>query len=528
MAGKETPRQKLVKLMYLVFLALMALNVDVSVLNSFVLVDDGIAETNVNFSRKVDMVYDDFRMQRAISEDLVYPYYDRAFRVKELSDSLVNNILRLRAEMIARADGIPVEVADTLNLIRLKNKDNYSRTTRFWMVEGKRELAPDGGEGSRAYELRNMIENYREAIKNQLDSGHRQYLQIGLDTEGPYYSKGGDEINWQQAMFDRIPPVAAATNLSRLVTEVRNAEFDVTSILYAAITEDDFTFDQIEARVVPQSEVVMVGDNYEADVFVAAYDTRQQPSIVVDGREIPTEEGIGKLRIPATREGTSRYSGVIKVTSPAGITQEYPFEGQYFVQRPSVTVSADMMNVFYAGVDNPVSVSAPGIPQENIRVSIAPRGTITPRGGGNYTVRVPGDINEVRINVSATIAGTTRSMGAPTFRINRIPDPIPTIAGMREGDIDRERITLNPNIAATTPEDFLFDMDFEIASFTMQTTVAGLVWERSATGGRLTDEMIQQIGRLSRGSRVYFTEIQTKPAADGVARRLPTISVRIR
>ncbi len=529
MAGKETPRQKLVKLMYLVFLALMALNVDVSVLNSIVLVDDGLAETNVNFARKVDLVYDDFRMQRAISEDLVYPYYDRAFKVQELSDTLVNTILRLRAEMIARADGIDYEVADTLNLIRLKNKDNYSRTTRFWMVEGKTNpAAPDGSEGTRAYKLRNMIDDYKEKITNQLDTAHREYLQLGLDTDGPYYSKGGDEINWQQAMFDRIVPVAAATNLSRLVTEVRNAEFDVISILFAAITADDFKFDQIAARVVPQSEVVMVGDQYEADVFVAAYDSRQQPTIVVDGREIQTEDGIGKLRIPATREGSARYSGVIKVTTPSGIVQEYPFEGQYFVQRPTVTVSADLMNVFYAGVDNPVSVSAPGIPHENIRVNITPRGTITPRGGGEFTVRVPGDLNEVRINVSATIAGTTRSMGAPEFRVNRIPDPLPTIAGVREGDIDRERITLNPNIAATTSEDFVFDMDFEIASFTMQTTIAGLVWERSTTGGRLSQEMIDQIGRLSRGTRIYFTDIQTKPAADGVVRRLPPVTVRIR
>ena len=189
MAGKETNRQKLVKLMYLVFLSLTALNVDVSVLDSFVRVDDGIRETNVNFARKVDMVYDDFRMQKAISEDLVYPYYDRAFYVKELSDSLVNAILKYRAETIATADGISVEEADTLNLLDLSNKDAYSTTTRYWMVEGKAdELEPDGGRGTRAYILRNMIEDYTTEIKSQLDSAHLEYLQLGLGTEGPYYT----------------------------------------------------------------------------------------------------------------------------------------------------------------------------------------------------------------------------------------------------------------------------------------------------------------------------------------------------
>ncbi len=527
--AKETNRQKLVKLMYLVFITLMALNVDVSVLNSFVHVDDGLAETNVNFSRKVDMVYDDFRKQKAISEELVYPYYDRAFYVKELSDRLVDTIRRLRAETIAEADRIDLEKAYTLNLMELQNKDNYSRPTRFWMREGKvNPAAEDGTEGTRAYKLRTMLEEYKKEIKDQLDPEHLEFLQLGLDTEGPFYSEGGDEINWQQAMFNRVVPVAVATNLSRLITEVRNAEFDVIQILYSAITEGDFRFDQIGARVVPQSEIVMLGDQYQADVFVAAYDSRQQPTILIGDREIPTEDGIGKLQLPATREGTSSYSGVVKVTSPAGIVQEYPFEGQYVVQRPSVTVSADAMNVFYAGVDNPVSISVPGIPHENIRASIAPRGSITPRGRGTYTVRVPGDISEARINVSAIVGGTTRSMGTPTFRIRTIPDPIPTIAGQREGDVDRQAIVINPRIAASVPDDFDFDMDFRVASFTMYTTISGLVWERSATGSRLSSDMIDRIERLPRGTRVVFTDIVTEPAADGVVRRLSPISVRVR
>ena len=530
MAGKETPRQKLVKLMYLVFLSLMALNVDVSVLDSFVRVDDGLAQTNANFASKVDLVYADFDQQKAISEDLVYPYYDRAMYVREITDSLLKTVNRMRAEMMAAADrGLEVEEADTMNLIDLQNKDNYSPTTRYWMVEnveGGADVSA-GSEGSRSYELREKIEDYKEELKAQLDTSHQQYLKIGLDTEGPFYTEDGTEINWQHAMFNRIPPVACATNLSRLITDIRNAEFDVISLLYDAITADDWRFDQIEARVVPQSEIVMTGEHYEADVFVAAYDSRQQPRIVLDGgREVPTEDGVGKLRIPATSEGTSQFSGIIEITSPAGLVQEYPFEGEYVVQRPSVTVSADAMNVFYAGVDNPVSISAPGIPQDNIDASIS-HGSIIPRGGSQYTVNVPGDIDEANINVMARVAGTTQSMGTQTFRIRTIPDPEPTIAGQAGGRIDRGRLVVNPVLAATVPDDFDFDMDFEIASFTMYTTVSGMYWERSAEGSRLTDDMIDQIERLSRGTRVTFTDITTRPADDGVVRELETISITI-
>ncbi len=526
--AKETNRQKLVKLMYLVFLSLMALNVDVSVLNSFVRVDDGLNETNVNFARKVDMVYSDFDQQKAISEDLVYPYYDRAYYVKELSDSLVNKIKRLRSQTIAEADGIDFEKADTLNLMDLQNKDNYSRTTRFWMTEGLSTGASDGGSGSRAYKLRNTIENYKEEIINQLDSAHREFLRLGLDTEGPFYTAGGDEINWQQAMFNRIPPVAKATSLSRLITDVRNAEFDVISILYGAITEEDFRFDRIEARVVPQSQIVMAGDEYTADIFVAAYDTRQEPTIIVDGREIPVEDGMGKFRRTAGSEGEQSFSGVIRVTSPAGIVQEYEFSEQYTVQRPSVTVSADRMNVFYAGVDNPVSISAPGVPDDNIRASIS-RGSITREGGGRYTVNVPADVNEVDVSISAIVSGETHPLPSQTFRVQTIPDPTPTIAGQKGGArIPESRLVSNRFVRAEVDESFLFDMDFEIESFTMVTTSrAGDIIRESTTGGMLSDRMIEIIERLRRGTYIHFEDITTRPAADGRRRNLGTVTIRL-
>jgi len=529
MAGKETPRQKLVKLMYLVFLALMALNIDVSVLNSFVLVDDALTETNINFNAKVEMVYRDFDQQRAISEDLVYPYYGRAQEVRALSENLANMIDSLRSMTMAVADGIDFERADTMSLMELRNKDNYSRTTRYWMVEnmdGGMDVE-SGSEGSRAYWLRQTIEEYREAVLNLLDSNHREQIRIGLDTEGPFFTEGGDEITWQRAMFDRIPPVASATNLSRFIGEVRNVEFDIISTLYSAITEDDFTFDQIEARVVPRSQIVMAGDSYEAEVFVAAYDTRQQPTVRVNGREVPVEDGIGRLNIPARREGAQNFSGVIEVITPAGIIQEYPFEGEYMVQAPSVTVSADAMNVFYAGIDNPVSVSVPGLTDENINASIS-GGSITRRGGGNYIVRVPGTVDNVTVSVNARIGGTTRSMGTRQFRVRTIPDPTPRVAGIESGDIDRDRIRVSPVVSAAMPEDFDFDMDFEIASFSMYAVVGGDYWERSSSTNRLTDEMLNQIQRMGRGSRITFTDIRTKPAADGLERELAPVSLRIR
>lgn len=526
--GKQTPRQKLIGLMYLVFLALMALNVSRQVLDSFPLIDEGIEQTNLTLNQKVESVMQEFTQQEVISAEKVQPFFNEAKRVRELTTELINYISGVRAEMISRVDGIPVEEASQIRLIDLKNKDNYSSSSIFWLRDNNQDPVQLGGSGTRAYELRQRIESYKADLLEIVGShGLEGAITLGLDTDGPYYLPNTNtEITWQQHMFDRIIPVAAATNLNRLITEVRNAEFDVVNTLFGAIDADDFKFDQISARVVPRSQVVLAGDSYEAQIFVAAFDSRQEPTILVDGRPIPTSGGIGTLRIPASGTGSRTFSGVIRVTNPAGIPQEYTFRETFLIQQPSLTVSADRMNVFYIGVDNPVSISVPGVPTENLRSSISAGATLTPRGGTGYTVRVSPGTTEVRISVNAVVDGSTRSMGTSVFRVRTVPDPVAFIAGRREGRIPREELALARAIIPRL-ENFEFDMNFEIASFTMAANVAGDFRQWNATGNTFSAEMLQVINNASRGQRFIFENITTRPGPDGRVRTLSPITLTI-
>ncbi len=525
--GKQTPRQKMIGLMYLVFISLMALNVSVTVMDSFVLIDDGIKQTNENFSKRISDVYREFREQMALAPDKVKPYYERAEKVEALSDSLATYILSSRADMIAYLDGIEKEVADTLSLTDLKTRSKYSASSRYWLQEGNTDPVNIGGEGTRAYKLKAMIEEFKEEVISIIPEEVRGGVQLGLDVEGPFYDTSGNEISWQRAMFDRVIPIALATNLSRLVTEVKNVEFEAVSRLYAAITAQDFTFDKIEARVVPKSEIVLLGDAYEADVFVAAFDTKQNPIITVDGRNIETEEGLGKLRIPATSVGSKKFKGQIKVPNPAtGQITPYDFEGSYLVQRPSVTVSADAMNVFYIGVDNPVSISVPGIANENIRPSISAGGQMIPRGDGRYTVKMPSGVRETIVTVRAVIDGSTRNMGSSSFRVRAIPSPIPKVSGLGSGEsVARERLLALPRVIADL-EGFEFDAKFDVISYTMFTTESGDLRTYSARSGEFTSEISNAIGRARKGQRFVFDEILAK-GPDGTTRSLSAVSLKI-
>lgn len=523
MAGaKQTPRQKLVSLMYLVFLALMALNVSVEVLDSFPLINEGIEQTNRNFELKVDMVYRDFDQEKAISEDKVQPFYDEAQYIRGLADSLIGYVITQRNNMIAELNRITPEEADTLNLFDLRAKDNYSTSSRFWLRDNNQEPARDGGRGTRAYELKEKILNFKHEIDSILSLHDlSEFAQLGLDVEGPFKRQDA-EISWQQLMFDRVISVAVATNLSRLITEIRNAEFDVINLLYGAITKDDFKFDRIEARVVPRSQIVLLDDYYEADIFVAAIDTRQTPRVFVGGQSIPTSDGVGRLRILASSEGTQTRSGVIRVTSPTGYPMEYPFNASFTVQRPSATVSATRMNLFYIGLDNPVSISAPGIPAENLRPEIS-SGSLTRQPDGSYIARVQPGTSEVRITVNAIMDGTQRPVGTSTFRVRTVPDPMAYVGNRREGRITRQQILDSGGIVARM-ENFEFDLSYEIRSFTMLTNVRGFLQSYASDSNRFTPEMVQAISTATRDQRIFFENIITHRGPDGLERTLPQIS----
>lgn len=515
----------MIGMMYLVLTALLALNVSVEVLDAFVLVDRGLQQTNKNFERNLELLYNSFEKQRDDNPQRVGEYYNKAQEAKSIADSLVDFILSSRAKMIAKVDKIEPEVADTLNLLDMKAKDNYSVSSTFWMLEhvdGTTSATTEaGGPNTRGYVLREMLEDFKIRMLDLLppNSG----IQLGIDLEGPFKDKNGMDISWQSAMFDRQIPVAAATNLSRLVTEVRNAQFDVVRELFEAIGAGTFTFDQVDAKVIPKSGIVMQGDVYEAEVLVAAYDSKQMPQITVNGRPV---EG-STIRIPATRPGVQKYEGTVRVMGPDGM-QTFNFSNEFQVQRPSATVSADAMNVFYMGVDNPVSISVPGVAANMIEPRISGTGNrLLPQPNGSYIVRLGQNhnVNEnVNITAFARIDGQLRNMGQSTFRVRVVPDPIPEIAGQTEGNIARQILAAAPIIPRM--KDFDFKMDFRITSFTMNTTVAGDFMEWKASSNVQTPEMTAAIQRANRGQRFTFQDIRAV-GDDGRERSLPPMVFRI-
>jgi len=511
----ETPRQKLIAMMYLVLTALLALNVSVDILNAFVIVNESMEESNIIFGEKVKANYVAFDRAMAENPAKAKPLADKAVLVKKYAQEMVDFIENVKWEVIAKTDGISIEEAKTKSMRDVKKKDNYDLPTHYFIGNSH-----DGSEG-KARELKNKIIEFKANILSVLPEEKHSEVQIGLNVEGTFKDLTNKDMNWEMATFYRTILAADIVLLNKLIADVRNAEAGVVIELLSSIGETDFKFNKIAAKVVPKSKFVISGEEYEADIFVAAYDTVEAPEVIIGSswdsitnkvigntQTLEGVDGLVKYKIGAGGVGVQTFGGIIRIKQPGGGIKEYGFNEEYVVGAPTATVSADKMNVFYIGVDNPVSISVPGVPNEKVRPSIS-NGSLKPQGNGKYIVRVDGG-NEASINVAADMSGQTRAMGSFKFRVKRVPDPVPFIAGVREGNIEKGRLIASPVIIPVL-ENFEFDLSFSIVSYTFTIQLpGGDLIDKQGSGNRLTQEMIGYIQNARRGQRCYIENIRAQ------------------
>ena len=531
MAGyKETPRQKMIAMMYLVLTALLALNVSKEMLDAFIVVNESTVATNVTFSYKIENTYARFRQQMAINPNKVKPFYDKGMMAKELSDKMTNYIDSVKYAVIVATDARmeTMEQARKTPLKEIKAVDRYTEPTRFFFGHS------DDGSSGEGIILKNKIDTYRRSML-EIISLPEDSQRLGMSTDADYRDADGGPQNWEEHNFYYTVLAADVAILNKLITDVKNAEFDVVSHLYGAVSAEDFKFDKIEAKVIPRSNYVFVGEEYEAEIIVAAIDTKQDPDIfyvegvdtlinIDNARRVEGKDAVVKIVIPATSTGMKKYAGMVKVISPSGEEKFYSFKDEYLVAMPSLTVSATKMNVFYTGVENPVSISVSGVGKEKIHPSIS-IGTLTADPvSGEYIVNIPGgSTGKAVISVDAEYEGGTKSMGLAEFRIKRVPDPSAYIANANRGNIDKNKLIAAGAIIPKMPEDFEFDLNFIIVSYTFTSVRSGDIFERQGRGNLLSDEMKNFIRASRRGTKIWLENIIAK-GPDG-NRPLGTISL---
>jgi len=281
-----------------------------------------------------------------------------------------------------------------------------------------------------------------------------------------------------------------------------------------------------------------MGEEYQAEILVAAYDTKQNPDVryafgadtltpanFKGATRLEGSQGVVTLKIGGSSEGLKRFAGIIKIVSPMGDTMSFHFKDEFIVAKPAITISPTKMNVFYIGVDNPVDISVPGSPERIAPVISA--GSIRPEGKGWMVYGLPNTAREAVITVNAVFSGKSRNMGSYTFRLKTVPDPIIKIAGKNEGFISKSLLVASPILVPTMPPGFDFDLRYQVTSFVFSTsTSAGEGNDIKVQGNRLTPEIIKTVNNARRNQRIWFDEIYVK-GPDGTRKVNTSLSLKL-
>jgi gliding motility-associated protein GldM len=539
--GKETPRQKMIGMMYLVLTALLAMNVSKDILNAFVTVNDSLVKTNATFDAKNDMTQNAFELAMLNDERKTKPFYNAAIAVRNMSKDLDKYITQLKSELYVQVEGVSKATGDTLKLARVNGKDNYMIPTTYMI--GDNERKPTG----KAAVLKEKINKYRADMLSIIKANLRKpgayanfEKHLGLRT-GPVYSLFEEsEVSWEENLFYHVPLAAIITHLSRLQNEIKNCEGDAINLLYSEISAADFKFDTLAAKVVAPSSYILSGSEYTADVFVAAFSTTQNPQVwlgevdtttntikgTIDSTSVKIDRGIGTYTVKTGSEGLQKWSGIIRVKSPDNTFKSYAFKSAYKVARPAASVSLDKMNVFYIGVDNPVTIAAAGVAPSDLLPSMS-GGTLSKGSGpGQYNVRVTGG-SEASITIRAKVNEKNTAMGTFKFRIKRVPDPVGYFSGKKGDDkITKGELMSTPGVIAKL-ENFDFDLKFEVISFDISMTANGGIATESSNSNRISPSQASLLKNAKVGSKVYIENVKAR-GPDGTTRSINGVNLKVR
>lgn len=494
--GTQTPRQKMINLMYIVLMALLALNVSSEVLHGFVLVDESLTRSTSNSAEQNRLLYNALTEYMNKNPEKVGPWYEKAMQVKRMSDSLYLFVGDLKAK------------------INESNQEDLEAASYVMFAPGK-------GKGK---ELAQGISTYKSEILAQIeDPLQKKIIDDNLTLNIP-------------RLFESTPVAAAVTLLTKLQSDIRYAEGEVLHALTKDIDVRDLRVNQINAYVIPSSQNVVRGGKLSAQIILAAVDSTQRPSIFIGDKQLPAEaHGFYETICNSTGEFT--LSGYLELNNGNSDVLRRDFSQKYTVVEPSATVSATLMNVLYAGYDNPISISVPGVPGGQVQASIANGNGTLQRVGNNYVARPTAIGKEAVIRVTATMDGRAQVMGDYSYRVRQLPDPSPfieykdangTLKRYRGGSGLSKAALMDAEGIIAAIDDGLLNINFQVLGFetTFFDNMGNAVPEISS-GANFSTRQKDMFRRLSRGKRFYISRVRAK-GPDGVERSLPTsLEVRV-
>lgn len=507
----------MINLMYIVLTAMLALNVSSDVLDGFVQVHDGLLRSNENVSRRNAALYNSIQSLAQQNPEKAGTWFERADDVHQRTEQLLGLVDELTMAIVVEADG------ENANPDNIENREDLEAAAVVMLAPGNR----------RGEQLRLAVDEYRNAVLNYIDDPEKASLISNALSTAPIQRAGQvTPLPWEEAKFDQQPVVAAVTLMTKLKNDILYAEGEVLATLLSRIDAGDVRVNELNAFVIPNSRLVMRGGQYQANIVLAAIDTTMRPDIYIDGTRLASDNGL--FTAAAASTGTHSYQGYIDVPHPDGTSTRHTFSSSYTVIEPMATVSATMMNVLYAGIDNPISISVPGVAMGDISATMT-NGTLT-RSGDSWVARPVGVGKEAVVSVTANMDGRAVNVATSTFRIRKLPDPTAFIvytdksgnpAHYKGGrPLPKASLLAAPGLQAAI-DDGLLDTKFTVVSFqTVFFDSMGNAMLENSDGANFSARQKQRFQNLKRNSLFFISNIKAI-GPDGITRDLSPVEVKV-
>lgn len=499
-SGKESARQKMINLMYLVFIAMLAMNMSKEVLSAFGFMNEELTANNSSTSSKNTAYYSGLAQKATDQPEKFKPLNDKAIIIKSASTSFYSYLEDLKTKMTADIeDKKAYESMDKTNFL-----DEYFFKGDGMTNEGKEFVA--------------KINDYKSSVTTALGSGYDDLKTVvakRFNTDDKT-NKDGIKIKWLDYRYKGFPLIASLTNVTQIQANIKNTESDILTTLLGGQLESDskLTTNNYKGIVRLDKTAYFSGERVKGQVVLGRYDDQLVPSKVTLGNQDITknvQNGQVLLDMPAGNVGEKNIKGVITFMQD-GKAENIPFESSYSViAEPSeAVISADKMNVVYRGLDNPISISVPGVGDKDINPSVGGGNKLTKTGNGKYILN-PGAGNEVKINVTAKLSSGKTINTPKTFRIKDIPAAAGTVRG-KFGIVPMPKSSLNNTPIAAELPDFVFDLELVVQSFTIK--VPGQLGVK-CIGTQLNARAKKALAKARRGDVITIFDIKAIEKAKG-------------
>lgn len=507
----------MINLMYIVLMAMLALNVSSDVLDGFTQVKDGLVRTNENVEQRNASIMGALEAFSLQNPEKGLSWYQKALEVRQQTARMYDLVDSLKLQIVRKADG------EQGNIDNIVNREDLDAAASIMLEPATK----------RGASLREAIDGYRGYITSIVsDSIKNSSIKQALSTASVQRKGEIGEMSWEEYKFENQPVVAAVALLTKLQNDIKYAEGEALQSLLANVDAGDVRVNKLNAFVIPDSRVVMRGGRYHANIVLAAVDTTQRPNIYINGKKLGEN---GLYEIVANSSGNFDYKGYLEVPHGDGTMTRHDFSSSYTVIEPTATVSATMMNVLYAGIDNPISISVPGVANTGVTATMT-NGTLSRRG--EQWVAHPGKVGEPAIlTVTADMNGKKTEVSRTEFRVRKLPDPTPFIA-YKDGEgntvhyrgggrgISKNLLMQAPGLEAAIDDDLL-NISFNVLSFeTVTFDSMGNAMPEVSDGSKFSARQKSQLQRLKRGNRIYVTRVKAV-GPDGITRELAPLEIII-